>query len=221
MVAEIAVVNRTVEKAEEVAKPFRWQRLMDLSSWPKRSGRRILSSVRPGQGICAHPGADCKKQCWAERKDKPLFMIDIAVPRDLDPAIGQLEKVFLYDIDDLNGIVEANLEEREKEALEVETMIEEEVTHFRHWFTPLGVGVRLITALQEKAKAIQEEAMRKIENKLPDLTENELRLIRKYTKSIVNQMMHDPIVRIKEMAAQRGSKEAFHSLPRFLPWKIS
>lgn len=52
--------------------------------------------------------------------------------------------------------------------------------------------------------------MRKIENKLPDLTENELRLIRKYTKSIINQMMHDPIVRIKEMAAQRGSKEALH-----------
>src|SRR5690606_38821178 len=136
------------------------------------------------------------------RSHRPLFVIDIAVPRDVDPAVGELDQVFLYDIDDLNGIVEANLEEREKEAKLVETMIEEELVSFKHWLHTLGV-VPLITALQEKAKGIQEEAMRKIENKLPDLTENELRLIRKYTKSIINQMMHDPIVRIKEMAAQR------------------
>lgn len=206
-VAEIAVVNRTLEKAEEVAHRFSGE------AYPFE---KLAEVLREADIVVSSTGArgyvltrEDVQAVLAERKDKPLFMIDIAVPRDLDPAIGQLENVFLYDIDDLSGIVDANLKEREREALEVEAMIDEEVTQFTEWVNTLGV-VPLISALQKKAFAIQEEAMRKIENKLPDLTERELRLIRKYTKSIVNQMLHDPIVRIKELAAQRGSKEAFH-----------
>src|SRR5690606_1503489 len=101
------------------------------------------------------------------RKGKPLFMVDIAVPRDLDPKIGDLSNVFLYDIDDLQGIVEANLAEREHAAKEIDYLIGQEVVQFKDWFATLGV-VPVISALRKKASSIQEETMVSIQNKMPD-----------------------------------------------------
>ena len=84
------------------------------------------------------------------RKGRPIFMVDIAVPRDLDPVIGELENVFLYDIDDLEGIVQANLEERKKAAEKIDLMIESEVVEFNQWLNMLGV-VPVISALPRKS----------------------------------------------------------------------
>ncbi len=83
-------------------------------------------------------------------------MVDIAVPRDLDPSIAELESVFLYDIDDLEDIVEANLAERQKAAEEIEIMIEGEILAFKEWLNMLGV-VPVISALRQKALSIQAE----------------------------------------------------------------
>ncbi len=74
-----------------------------------------------------------------QRKGRPLFMVDIAVPRDLDPALNDLEGVFLYDIDDLEGIVEANLQERRETAEKVELFIEAAIVEFKQWLNTLGV----------------------------------------------------------------------------------
>ncbi|WP_188622598.1 glutamyl-tRNA reductase [Caldalkalibacillus thermarum] len=204
-VTDILVANRTLERAEGLAAKF---------------GGRVLAFDQLGDALCeadiiiSSTGAkgyiltrQDVEAAMERRPARPLFMIDIAVPRDLDPAINDIENVFLYDIDDLNGIVEANLREREKEAEKVQVMIQAEMEAFKQWVATLGV-VPLITALRQKATAIQEEAMRRIENKLPDLTEEELRVIRKHTKSIINQMMHDPIVRLKEMAAEADAKRS-------------
>ena len=106
------------------------------------------------------------------RKGDPLFMVDIAVPRDLDPKIGDVPNVFLYDIDDLQGIVQANLAERERAANEITAMIQGEIVQFKDWFKTLGV-VPVISALRKKAASIQAETMISIENKMPDLTERE------------------------------------------------
>src|SRR5690606_16644186 len=106
------------------------------------------------------------------RKGKPIFMVDIAVPRDLDPRIGDLPNVFLYDIDDLQDIVEANLSERKRAAEEIGLMIEEEIVEFKEWVATLGV-VPVISALREKALNIQAETMASIENKMPNLTARE------------------------------------------------
>ena len=84
------------------------------------------------------------------RKGRPIFMVDIAVPRDLDPTIGELENVFLYDIDDLEGIVQANLEERKMAAEKIELMIEAEIVEFNQWMNMLGV-VPVISALTRKS----------------------------------------------------------------------
>ena len=84
------------------------------------------------------------------RKGRPLFMVDIAVPRDFDPAIGEFENVFLYDIDDLEGIVEANMQERKKQPRNIQFMIETEIVEFNQWLNIL-VLYRLFQHLREKA----------------------------------------------------------------------
>ncbi len=145
------------------------------------------------------------------RKGEPLFMVDIAVPRDLDPKIGELPNVFLYDIDDLQGIVQANLAEREKAAAQITDMIGTEVLQFKEWFTTLGV-VPVISALRQKASRIQEETMASIENKMPNLTERERKILNKHTKSIINQLLKEPILQAKELA---NSPKAHEELQLF------
>ena len=143
------------------------------------------------------------------RKGRPIFMVDIAVPRDLDPAIGELENVFLYDIDDLEGIVQANLEERKMAAEKIDLMIEAEIVEFNQWMNMLGV-VPVISALREKALGIQAETMVSLQRKLPHLSERDIKVLNKHTKSIINQMLKDPILYAKELADEPNTKEALN-----------
>jgi glutamyl-tRNA reductase len=198
-VKNVTVVNRTVEKALELASRFMGQaKSMDsLQSAIAEADILISSTGSKDYVVTKELAAPAVKK----RKGRPLFMVDIAVPRDLDPALDDLESVFLYDIDDLEGIVEANLKERQKEAEKIELMIEAEIVEFQSWLNTLGV-VPLISALRTKALTIQAETMESIERKLPDLTERERKVLRKHTKSIVNQLLKDPILRVKELAAQ-------------------
>ena len=140
------------------------------------------------------------------RRGNPIFLIDIAVPRDLDPRIGEFPNVFLYDIDDLQGIVDANLAEREHAAEKIGFMIEGQIIEFNEWLATLGV-VPVITALREKALRIQGTTMESILNKIPDLTEREKKVLSKHTKSIINQLIKDPIQQVKELAMDPKSAE--------------
>lgn len=204
-VSSVTVANRTFERAEQLAEKFGGQKACTLEEVPLvlKDMDIVISSIGAGKYLLTRSQV---KEALKARKNRPLFMIDIAVPRDLDPEINELDNVFLYDIDDLEGIVDANLQERSREADKIQVMIAEELQAFKKWLHTLGV-VPLITALREKASIIQEEVMRSIENKLPDLEEREKRLISKHTKRIVNQLLHDPIVRIKELSAQSNAEE--------------
>lgn len=133
-------------------------------------------------------------------------MIDISVPRNLEPSIRELDNVYVYDIDDLEGIVEDNMEQRRKEAEKIERMIEEEVSAHEHWFRTLHVGP-VLRALQEKSSGIHRATLESLFNKLPELDEHQRKVIHKLTKSIVNQLLQDPINRIKEMAAERDGED--------------
>ena len=149
------------------------------------------------------------------RKGKPFFMVDIAVPRDLDPRIAELPNVFLYDIDDLQGIVEANLAERKRAAEEIGIMIKSEIVQFKEWLATLGV-VPVISALRQKANHIQTETMASIENRMPNLTEREKKLLNKHTKSIVNQLLKDPIQQAKELAMDSKSSDKLELFQQIL-----
>lgn len=205
-VSEVFVVNRTLERGQSLAAKFsgsayRYDQLEDCL------GRvDIVISSTGAQGYVLTKEI-VERVMKTRSKAHPIFFIDIAVPRDLDPAIHEVENAFLYDIDDLNGIVQSNLEEREKEAQKIQRLIQQELDDFNTWLSTLGV-VPLITALRQKALSIQEQTMQSIENKLPDLTERERKILNKHTKSIINQMMRDPIMRIKELAAQPDGDKA-------------
>lgn len=195
-VTKVLVVNRTLERAKEMAKKFSGKAI----PWEERVNALLEADiVVSSTGSKEFVLTKAMVESVIAQRQTPLFIIDIAVPRDVDPLIHEFEQVFLYDIDDLNGIVDANLALREQEAVKVREWIKEEIREFQEWLQTLGV-IPLISALREKSLRIQEEAMLRIERKLPDLTEQEKRVIRKQTKSIVNQLMRDPIIRIKELA---------------------
>jgi glutamyl-tRNA reductase len=202
---EVFVVNRTLEKARELAEKFQGTAMaMDDALDRLKDTDIVISSTGAEQFVLTRKHIEA---AMASRKKKPLFLIDIAVPRDIEPACGDIPNVFLYDIDDLEGIVETNLAKRRKEAAIIEDMISDEQEAYRQWFATLGVSP-LIRALQEKAAAIQENTLESLLRKLPELDERQVKVIRKLTKSIVNQVIHDPILRVKELAADKRSDEA-------------
>ncbi|SDH76736.1 glutamyl-tRNA reductase [Alteribacillus bidgolensis] len=202
--AEITVLNRTYAKAAELAEKFLGKaESMDHLQTSIAKADIIISSTGSGDYVI---NKNMVEKVLKKRKGRPLFMVDIAVPRDLDPAIDSLDNIFLYDIDDLQGIVAANLEERKQEAEKIEEMIQAELGRFKEWVHTLGV-VPVISALRTKALNIQSETMQSIERKLPDLSEREKKVLRKHTKSIINQMLRDPITRAKEIAAEPDADE--------------
>ncbi|WP_078555389.1 glutamyl-tRNA reductase [Bacillus alkalicellulosilyticus] len=203
--SQITVINRTEEKAAQLAKRFLGQaKPMEKLEQSLVEADILISSTGSRDYVISK---ELAKQAMKKRKGRPLFMVDIAVPRDLDPALAEFDDIYLYDIDDLQNIVQANLAERQKEAEKIELMVEEEIVEFNQWLSTLGV-VPLISALRTKALAIQAETMESIERKLPDLSERDLKVLRKHTKSIVNQLLRDPITRVKELAGEEDSEQA-------------
>ncbi|MBS7345157.1 MAG: glutamyl-tRNA reductase [Caryophanon sp.] len=203
-VGEVTVVNRTLEKAEALAAKFNGQ---------AKSMQELQCTLLEADILITSTGAteyvidfDVMQYVDRLRKGKPLFLVDIAVPRDIDPRVGDLPNVFLYDIDDLQHIVEANLAERQRAAAQIEDMIVTEVGEFKEWVATLGV-VPVISALRKKASRIQEETMASIENKMPNLTERERKLLSKHTKSIINQLLKEPILQAKELATEKNAAD--------------
>jgi glutamyl-tRNA reductase len=203
--AKVIVVNRTVQRALELAGKFNGLAgsMEQLPAFLEEADIVISSTGAAGLVVTRDQLAPIVQK----RKSRPLFMIDIAVPRDLDPRLSGLANVFLYDIDDLQNIVNNNLLERRKEAEKIEVMIQAELDSFNLWKQTLGV-TPVIQALQEKASVVHEQTMESLLNKLPDLNEREIKVIRKLTKSMINQMLRDPILRIKDMAGERRGDEA-------------
>ncbi|OBZ09831.1 glutamyl-tRNA reductase [Bacillus sp. FJAT-27264] len=203
--AEVIVANRTLSRAAELAEKFSGKpsTIEDALKHLDEVDIVISSTGAAGYVLTAQQVAEGMKR----RPSRPLFMIDIAVPRDIDPEAANVSGVFLYDIDDLEGIVESNLEMRRSEAAKIEVMIGEEMDEFQLWLKTLGVRP-VIRALQDKSNAIHEETMESLFNKLPELDEHQRKVIRRLTKSIVNQMMHDPINVIKEMSGGKQGSEA-------------
>ncbi|WP_438444359.1 glutamyl-tRNA reductase [Gorillibacterium sp. sgz5001074] len=204
--SRIMVVNRTHGRAIEMAEKFRgtaypFERLSEALA----EADIVISSTGSQELVLTRDQVRLALQ--GRKGGRPLFMVDIAVPRDLDPGIGELSNVFLYDIDDLESIVEANLAERRHVAEEIEGLIQEEIQVFEQWLKTLGV-TPVIRALQEKSNRIYEETMDSMMKKLPDLDERQQKVIRKLAKSIVNQMMRDPILRVKDLAGGKHGDQA-------------
>ncbi|GAK03178.1 LOW QUALITY PROTEIN: glutamyl-tRNA reductase [Geomicrobium sp. JCM 19037] len=203
--ASITVMNRTFERARELANNMSAQArdIEELHECLKEADI-LISSTSADQYVLTKAGVE---DTLSLRSDQPLFMVDIAVPRDLDPELGTMNGVFLYDIDDLEGIVAANMEDRKEAATQIELMIQQEIADFKAWIDTLGV-VPVISALREKALTIQQETMESIERKMPELTSRERKVLSKHTKSIVNQLLKEPITRAKEMSGEDDREQS-------------
>jgi glutamyl-tRNA reductase len=145
--------------------------------------------------------ADDVRRALAARRGRPLLLIDLAVPRDLDPAINQLADCYLYDIDDLEAVVQETLQGREAEFAKAEAIAVAEGERFGDWLATLDV-VPVITSIRERAEAIRRGELAKAGPRLSGLSEQEREVVDSLTSRIVNKLLHEPIVRLKEAAAE-------------------
>ncbi|MDZ4131738.1 MAG: glutamyl-tRNA reductase [Dethiobacteria bacterium] len=152
------------------------------------------------------------EQVMARRNNKPVFIIDIAVPRDIDPEISELKNIFLYDMDSLQQVVAGNQQEREKEASAARNMIALEVEEFQAWFKTFKV-VPVIRALRYKADQIRHaETVKYMDAKLSRLSEKEKLAVENLTKSVVNAILKEPIIRMKSNARRDHNEDYINSL---------
>ena len=135
-----------------------------------------------------------------ERRGRPIFFIDIAVPRDVDPAVIELEGCYLYDIDDLERVVAESVAGRREEAVRAEAIVSEEADAFRAWQLSLDV-VPAISSLRARAESIRREELERAEGRLASLSPSQRHAVEALTSQIVAKLLHQPTVRMKEAAA--------------------
>ncbi len=193
-VKNVLVTNRTYERAEELAREFNGKAIKfdDFIQELQNSDIVICSTGAPNYILMK----ERLHQTMKNRKQKPMFLIDISVPRNLDPEINNLDNVYLYDIDDLQGVVDLNIQERSKEAEKAEKIVNLEVESFLKWQSSLS-AVPTILALREKAEAIRREEFEKTLKKIGPLEEDKIKAIEYLSTSIVNKLIHPPTAALK------------------------
>ena len=210
-VATVFVANRTQERAEKLAQLLH-AKAIAWDAFPEHLVHTdiVLSSTSAPQPIITKAMVH---DVMRARRGKPMFFIDIAVPRDIEPAVNTLADVFLYDIDDLEHVVEANRRERQREALVAEDLIWREVRHFQQWLAALDV-VPTIVALRQRAERVRQEELDKALAKLGPLGERERRAIEALTVGIVNKLLHAPTVNLKRASRDGPVRDAVQLLQR-------
>ena len=193
-----AVISRTHERAVELAEPFggRAAGFEQLADELEQADVVVSATRSPDQVLFMDQVPD--------RKGRPLFVIDLAVPRDVDPAVATLDDCYLYDIDDLEAVVSDSMSGRWREAERAEQITFHEAERFRDWQASRDV-VPAIASLRERAETIRSGELAKAESRLEGLSESERRTVESLTTQIVNKLLHVPIVRMKEAAAGEGS----------------
>ena len=185
---KVWVANRTFETGVELAKQFSGQaiRFEEIPESLKTVDIIISSTGAPDYVI----QRDQVKGVLRKRKNRPLFFIDIAVPRDIDPEINRLNNTYVYDIDDLKGVIDENVEDRQKEAIKGERIVDEAVIRFREWYESLDV-VPTIVALRNKMESIAAAELKKtLQSRM--ISEQDATALRKMADSLINKILHDP-----------------------------
>ena len=136
------------------------------------------------------------------RRNRPLFLIDIAVPRDIDPAVNEIDNVYLYDIDDLEGVVAAHRLAREREAEQAELLIDREVASFLRWLKSLEV-VPTLVMLRRHLEEIREAELARALSRLPELTPAQQDVVRTLAHGIINKVLHHPTTELKRQSVNR------------------
>ena len=193
----VIVSNRSYEKAVNLAKECsgRAVRFDDMDQYLEEVD--IVISATAATHFRLMP--ERMQEIMKTRKGRPMFLIDIAVPRDIHPDVGKIPFITLFDIDDLRGVVDRHHQEREIAAANAEKIIEEEMLIFLKWHNSLFV-VPTILALQQKGQKIKDAQVERALEHLGELTPKQEKIIRSMANSIVNHLLHTPITNLKEYA---------------------
>jgi glutamyl-tRNA reductase len=201
----IFVANRTFERGLELAERFRGTaiRFEEVRDYLKQVDIVISSTGAPGYILVR----DDFKGLMRARRNRPLFFIDIAVPRDIDPEINRINNVYVYDIDDLKSAIQENIEERQQEAIRGDRIVDAAVIQFRRWFQGLDV-VPTIVDLRNKMEAIRQKELKKTFGALRSASEEDRAAIDRLTAALVKKMLHDPTVFLKQ--GSQKDEQAVH-----------
>ncbi|MCB2184619.1 MAG: glutamyl-tRNA reductase [Desulfobulbaceae bacterium] len=202
-ISEVIVANRTLERAIKLAKRFNGKAVGLAELHEQMEIVDIMVSSTGASDLILHQKD--VKPIMRQRKNRPLFLIDIAVPRDLDPKINDLDNIYLYDVDDLSHVVEANKSEREQEAARAQRIVEEETLKFLQWIEEMQL-TPTITALRRKANTIAQAELAKTLGNF-DFSSKEKKSIEKMAGSIINKLLHDPILFLKNTHSSEDKSE--------------
>jgi glutamyl-tRNA reductase len=194
-VKSVTVANRTFERGCELAKEFNGRAIKFEYFLKELVHSDIVICSTGAPAYLLHK--EEVQRVMKERRQRPVFIIDISVPRNIDPAINDLDNVYLYDVDDLQGVVETNVMERKKEARKAEDIVAEEIDSFEKWISSLD-SVPTVVALRNKAESIKKEEVERLLNKFPELGEKERKAIEHMASAITNKLIHPPTVALKE-----------------------
>lgn len=201
-VKKMIVANRTVERAQTLANSFDAEAIA-LSGMPERlvEADIIIASTASQLPIL---GKGAVERALKQRKHRPMFMVDIAVPRDIEPEVGTLDDVYLYTVDDLHEVIEEGRQSREEAAVQAEEIIDIQVEHFMGWLRSLK-GVDTIRAFREQAEQKRDEQLAQAQKQLaagkdPEQVLNEL------ARTLTNKLIHEPSAQLNQ-AAYSGRKD--------------
>jgi glutamyl-tRNA reductase len=196
--------GRTFEKAEQLAAALGGRAAPFEALRSELARADIVISGTGASGVIVH--RQDVEAAQAARRGRPLFLIDIAVPRDIADDAASVSGVFLYDLDDVKTVAEANLRERKKEAAAAESILHDEIRGFLEWQRSLDV-VPLLVELRKRADEIRKAEIEKARHRLGPLTPEQENALEAATSGIVNKLLHGPTVQLKEMA---GSGQPEH-----------
>ncbi|MGB7919853.1 MAG: glutamyl-tRNA reductase [Desulfobacterales bacterium] len=208
---DILVANRTFERAVELGRRFRGSPI---------KFEELIASLSDVDIVISSTGSpdfvvkrEHLKGVLRKRRNRPLFFIDIAVPRDIDPHINRLSNTYVYDIDDLKGVIDENIGDRQREAIKGERIVEEAVINFRRWYDSLDV-VPTIKALRKKLEDIAAVEVKKT-LQADGVSEEGRQAVERMTQSLINKILHDPTDVLKRNGCQ-GGRSAYLDITRKL-----
>lgn len=208
-ISKVLVTNRTFARAEKLAAEFEG-RPIPFEEFADHLPEVdiVLASTGAPTFIVNRPQVE---KVLRQRRNRPMFFIDIAVPRDIDPEVNDIPNIYLYDVDDLQGVVQANLKERQKEAKKAEAIIDQEIGQFHNWLGTLGVKPTIV-ALRRKFEEIRQTEVDKTLRSLKQVGPQEEKAIHAMTSAIINKILHTPISRLKQNGRDNGAGDYVDAL---------
>lgn len=200
--ARMIIANRTFERSQHLASEYSAYAIT-LGDIPQHLAEAdiIISSTASQLPIL---GKGVFESAIMARKHRPMFVVDIAVPRDIEPEAGDLDDVYLYTVDDLKNVIQDNLYSRQKAALQAEEIIDTQVTHFMDWLGSLD-AVSTIRAIRDQAQSIQEEVFMLAQRELQKGTDPE-QVLQDVTRTLTNKLIHSPSNQLRAAGA-KGRKD--------------